>query len=81
MSSLKTIQFSLARALEDGGGGDLEAERYVLEIVACVEERIIKLIEDEREKHIPWCGDIQPCPKCHQTIGLETAIAVVKGEK
>jgi hypothetical protein len=45
------------------------------------EGRLIKLLEKEREKHIPWCGDVQPCPKCHQTMGLETAITVIQGEK
>jgi hypothetical protein len=44
------------------------------------EERIIKRLEEEREKHIPWCGEVQPCPKCYQTIGLETAIALTEGE-
>jgi hypothetical protein len=48
---------------------------------AVAEERIIKRLEEEREKHIPWCGDIQPCAKCNQTVGLETALALIKGEK
>lgn len=43
-------------------------------------ERVLALLEEEREKHIPWCGEVQPCPKCYQTIGLETAIALIKGE-
>ena len=42
--------------------------------------RIIKLLEAEREKHIPWCGNVQPCPECYKTMGLETAIALIKGE-
>jgi len=49
--------------------------------VKAEQQRIIKLLEDEREKHIPWCGDIQPCPKCHHAMGLETAIELVEGEK
>jgi hypothetical protein len=57
-------------------------EVHVLELSAAkaTEERIIKLLEKEREKHIPWCGDTQPCAKCNQTIGLETAIARIEGE-
>lgn len=54
--------------------------KYKAKQIAKAEERIIKLLEDEREKHIPWCGKIQPCPECHQTVGLEKAIALIKGE-
>ncbi len=50
------------------------------EVAKSTEERIIKRLEEEREKHIPWCGEVQPCPKCYQTIGLETAIALTERE-
>jgi len=43
-------------------------------------ERITARLNREREKHVPWCGQSQPCPECYQTIGLETAIALVEGE-
>ena len=43
-------------------------------------ERIIKLLEAMREKHIPWCGATD-CIECEQTIGIEKAIALIKGEQ
>jgi hypothetical protein len=45
------------------------------------EKRIIKLLEELRLKHLPWCGK-QDCVKCEQTIGIEQAIiAITEGEK
>jgi hypothetical protein len=45
------------------------------------EESIIKLLEELRLKHLPWCGK-QDCVKCEQTMGIEQAmIAITEGEK
>lgn len=41
--------------------------------------RIIKLLEAERQKHVPWCGQ-KDCLMCEQTIGIERAIALIEGE-
>jgi len=74
VSNLKTIQFSLARALEDGGGSDEEAEMYVSEITACAEERIINLI-----KPFTVCDDDCDHYGC-TTFVAEQVIALIKGE-
>ena len=81
MSDLKAIQFSLARALEDGGGGDEEAAMYVSEITACIEERIIKLLE---AFDTCYCAEDDPNPKhyrCGTNQGLipQEIIALIKG--
>jgi hypothetical protein len=76
MSGLKEIQFRLARALEDGGGSDEEAQIYVSEIVACVEERIVKLIDSHIGRgHCESCND--------DTDGCElvSLIALINKEK
>ena len=40
-------------------------------------KRIIKLLEQERLKHIPWCGK-NACQICEQTMGIEKAIELIQ---
>lgn len=58
-------------------------DRYLAEhdarIAKETEQRIIKLLENKREEHIPWCG-VAHCDKCEQTIGIEKAINTIMSE-
>jgi hypothetical protein len=73
MSDLKAIQFSLARALEDGGGGDKDAEIYVSEIATCIKKQVIKLLEERFAENVDHC-------EWGTHLFLDNAIELIKGE-
>jgi hypothetical protein len=55
-------------------------ETRIARAVIAREREILKLLEEERLKHIPWCGK-NACQICEQTMGIEKALALIKGEQ
>jgi hypothetical protein len=55
-------------------------ETKIARAVIAREREIIKLLEEERLKHVPWCGK-EECLMCERTVGIERAMGLIQGQQ
>jgi hypothetical protein len=55
-------------------------ETKIARAVIAREREIIKLLEEERLKHVTWCGK-EECLMCERTVGIERAMGLIQGQQ